>query len=98
MRGALALAFLATTLAAHGAEVTVLSAGAVKSAFTAASDAWSKQQGSAVRATFAPAGELRKRVASGEVTDLLIVPADNFADYEKAVVPGTRRDLGKVAI
>jgi molybdate transport system substrate-binding protein len=98
MRVALALAFLASALAAHGAEVTVLSAGAVKSAFTAASDAWAKGQGHAVQATFAPAGELRKRVQAGEVTDVLIVPADNFADYEKAVVPGTRRDLGKIAI
>jgi molybdate transport system substrate-binding protein len=98
MRIALAAAFLATTFAAHAGEVTVLSAGAVKSAFTAASDAWAKQQGHAIKATYAPAGELRQRVGAGEVTDLLIVPADNFAEYEKAVVAATRRDLGKVAI
>ena len=98
MRIALATALLATTFAVQAAEVTVLSAGAVKSAFTAASDAWAKQQGHAIKATYAPAGELRKRVGAGEVTDLLIVPADNFAEYEQAVVAGTRRDLGKVAI
>jgi molybdate transport system substrate-binding protein len=98
MRIAFAAALLATSFAARAVEVTVLSAGAVKSAFTAASDAWAKQQGHAIQATYAPAGELRKRVDAGEVTDVLIVPADNFAEYEKAVVHATRRDLGKVAI
>lgn len=95
---AAAAAVVSLTLAAQAAEVTVLSAGAVKSAFTAASDAWAKQQGHAIQATFAPAGELRKRVGAGEVTDVLIVPADNFAEYEKAVDTATRRDLGRVAI
>ena len=85
---------------AAAAEVTVLSAGAVKSAFTAATDAWSKQHGAAVRATYAPAGELRRKVAAGEVCDILIVPAEGLAEYEKlgAGLAATRRDLGKVAI
>ena len=74
-------AVLALTLPSHAAEVTVMSGGAVKSAFTAASDAWSKLHGHAVRATFAPAGELRKKVAAGEVSDILIVPAENLAEY-----------------
>lgn len=87
-------------LAAHtqAAEVTVMSGGAVKSAFTAASDAWSKQQGHAVRATFAPAGELRKKIGAGEVADILIVPSENLPEYEQAVLAATRRDLGSVAI
>jgi molybdate transport system substrate-binding protein len=88
------------TLNAHAAEVTVMSGGAVKSAFTAATDAWSKQQGHKVNATFAPAGELRKKVGAGETADILIVPSENLAEYEKAgvLLPATRRDLGTVAI
>lgn len=93
-------AFLALALHAHAAEVTVMSGGAVKSAFTAASDTWSKQQGHAVKATFAPAGELRKKVTAGEVADILIVPSENLPEYEKAgvLLPATRRDLASVAI
>ena len=81
-------------------QVTVLSAGAVKTAFTAASGNWEKSTGHSITATFAPAGELRARVARGEVTDVIIVPAESFADLERAgaVDPATRRDLGAVGI
>jgi molybdate transport system substrate-binding protein len=102
MRIALAAGCLLLTSlpALQAAEVTVMSGGAVKSAFTAASDAWSKKAGHKVDATFAPAGELRKKVAAGEVRDILIVPSENLAEYEKggAILPATRRDLGAVAI
>jgi molybdate transport system substrate-binding protein len=93
-------ALLAVAFHADAAEITVMSGGAVKSAFTAASDAWSKRHGHQVSATFAPAGELRKKVGAGEVADILIVPSENLPDYEKsgAVLAATRRDLGVVAI
>lgn len=98
------LAVLAATLGfaamSHAAEVTVMSGGAVKSAFTEACDAWQKKTGNKVTATFAPAGELRKKVAAGEVTDILVVPVENLAEYEKggAIVASTRKDLGVVAM
>jgi molybdate transport system substrate-binding protein len=90
----------ATSRTSPPTDVTVLSAGAVKSAFTDASAAWQRKSGNAVKPTFAPAGELRKKVAAGEGADLLIVPAENFAEFEKAgaVVASTRRDLGVVAM
>ena len=93
-------ALLSLALPAHAAEVTVMSGGAVKSAFTAATDAWSQQQGLKVSATFAPAGELRRKVTAGEVADILVVPSENLAEYDKAgaILPATRRDLGAVAI
>ena len=80
--------------------VTVMSAGAVKTAFTAASGAWEKASGNKVEATFAPAGELRKKIAAGEVADILIVPSENLPEYEKsdAILIATRRDLGAVAM
>lgn len=108
------LATLVTTLAAASiaaacatmspgeprGEVVVMSAGAVKSAFTAASAQWEGQSGHAVKATYAPAGDLRKKVAAGEAADVIIVPAENFAELERggAVVASTRRDLGVVAM
>jgi len=85
---------------AAAAEVTVMSGGAVKSAFTAASEAWQARSATKVRAQFAPAGDLRKKIAAGETADIVIIPAENFADLEKmgAIDPATRRDLGAVAM
>ena len=82
------------------AEVTVLSGGAVKSAFTEAAAAWEKKAGNLVKADFAPAGEMRKRVASGYVSDVLIGPAENLPEYEKAgaIELASRGDLGVVAM
>lgn len=89
-----------TSPPAPPAEVVVMSAGAVKTAFTAVSGAWEKRSGHGVKATFAPAGELRKKVAAGEFADVIIVPAEVIPELEKsgAIVPATRRDLGVVAI
>lgn len=87
-------------LGARGAEVVVMSAGAVKGAFEEASARWSAQGGVAVRASFAPAGELRKRMAAHEQADVLVMPAGELVAYEREgdVVPGTRRDLGVSAM
>jgi molybdate transport system substrate-binding protein len=83
-----------------GADMAVLAAGAVKSPFNAAAADWEKASGVRIRAAFAPIGELRKRIAAGEPADLVIVPAEALSDLEAAgaVLPGSRRDLGVVAI
>ena len=83
------------------AEVTVMSAGAVKSAFTAAADAWQKQTGNQVSAsTWAPAGDLRKKIAAGERADILVIPVEHFEALERegAIDPATRRDLAGVSM
>ena len=87
-------------LTAHGSEVVVMSAGAVKGAFEEAAAGWSQQSGVTVRASFAPAGELRKRMAAHEAADILVMPAGELIAYEREgdVVPGTRRDLGVSAM
>jgi molybdate transport system substrate-binding protein len=56
--------------------------------------------GHKVTITFAPAGEIAKRIAAGEIYDLLIMPAENVESYAKQgkVVPGSRTPLGKVGI
>lgn len=98
------LAVLAATLGvaamSHAAEITVLSGGAVKTAFTAAAAAWQQRTGHKVSATFAPAGEMRKKVGAGEVTDVLIVPSENLGEYEKsgAIVASSRKDLAVVSM
>ena len=98
---ALVAAFLAAaTTCAHASEVTVMSAGAVKSAFTAASGAWESRSGHKVVASFAPAGDLRKRISAGELADIIIVPEENFPELERsgAIRAGSRRDIGVVAM
>jgi molybdate transport system substrate-binding protein len=96
---AAALALGAVTGAA-AAEVVVLSAGAVKTAFTAAVADWQKDSGNTVSATFAPAGELRRKVSAGDAADVVIVPAELYAELQASgvFVDGSRRDLGVVAI
>jgi molybdate transport system substrate-binding protein len=86
--------------AAFAAEVTVLSAGAVKSGFTEAAAAWEKQSGNVVRATFAPAGEIAKRLAAGERFDLVIVPSENLAAFERdgVVARGSQRPIAGTSI
>lgn len=95
MRRAWAVLGLAVALPAAAVDVKVLSAGAVKTAFSEAVAAWERETGNRVVASFAPAGELRKR-AAGEVADILIVPRENLADVDAALMPGTRYDLGVV--
>ena len=94
------VATLFTVPAVQGAEVAVMSGGAVKSALTAAAGAWEKASGHSVKATFAPAGELRERIARGDRADVLVVPQENLAEYEKAGVidAASRHDLGAVAM
>lgn len=85
---------------AWAAEVTVMSAGAVKSAFTEAAAAWEKQTGNKVNATWAPAGDLRKKIAAGERADILVIPVEHFAALERegAIDAATRHDLAGVSM
>lgn len=93
---------LATAFAsgASATEITVMSGGAVKSAFTEAVKAFESRTGHKVSATYAPAGDLRKKIAAGEFADVLIVPRENVAEFEKngALAAGTTRDLAGVAM
>ena len=96
--GLAAAAFAAGT--ALAAEVTVMSGGAVKSAFADAAAAWQKKSGNTVAAAYAPAGDLRRKIGAGERADILIIPAENLAALERdgAIDAATRRDLAGVSI
>ena len=91
-------AVLTAAGAALAAEVTVMSGGAVKSAFTDAAAAWQKKSAHTVNATYAPAGDLRKKIGAGERADILIIPVENFAALDAAIDISTRRDLAGVSI
>jgi molybdenum ABC transporter, periplasmic molybdate-binding protein len=100
MRFVAAIAIALLPLAAHAVEITVMSGGAVKSAFTDAVKRYEQKSGNQVSATFAPAGDLRKKIAAGESADVLVVPRENLAEFESsgALAAGTQRDLAGVAM
>ena len=88
------------SLGAHAAELSVMSVGAVRSAFADATGRWEKASGNKVAATFNPAGDVRKKLAAGQTADIVILPVESFAALEKdgAIVRGSVRDLGGVAM
>ena len=96
----LATCALAAAALAHAAEVTVLSGGAMKSGLVEAASLWEKRTGNRVKATYAPAGEILKRLAAGERYDVVIMPVENFDGLERdgIVAPGARRALAGVSI
>lgn len=94
------VAFALAATPAFAGEIRVLSGGAVQSPLGAALPAFEGRSGHKVTIVYAPAGEIAKRVAAGEVFDLLIMPDENVDTYEKQgkVVAGSRAPLGKVGI
>jgi molybdate transport system substrate-binding protein len=84
----------------HAAEVTVLAGGAVKAALEAAAQPWAGESANAVKASYAPAGEMMKRLAAGERPDIVVIPVENLAALEREGVidAATRRDLAVVSI
>ena len=103
MRISSVLPALALSLCAAGAtaaEIAVLSGGAMKSGFVEAAAAWEKRSGNKVKMTYAPAGEMMKRLRSGERHDLVVIPVENFDALESdaIVAPGSRRPIAGVSI
>ena len=101
VRPLLAAALLALAChAARAADLVLLCAGAVKPVLVELGPAWQARSGHRLVATYAPAGELRDRLAAGEAADLVILPAEGLAAAAQAgwIVAGTRRDLGAVGI
>ena len=95
-RLALAAAILGLAPALPAAELAVISVGAVRSPFAAASSVWEKASGNTVAATFNPAGDVRRKLAAGATGDIVILPREDIADLvaNGVVVRGSRRDLG----
>lgn len=86
--------------AADAAEVTVLSASAIKAVLTDLADAYRRETGQAVKLTFATAGEVEKRVLAGEAVDIVIGTDISTAKLagDGLLVADTRAIIARVGV
>src|SRR3974390_574953 len=73
-----------TRAARPAGEILVMSAAAVEPGLLAATDAFRKQTGIAVKITFATAPEVRRRVGGGETPDVVITTPAVLDELAKA--------------
>jgi molybdate transport system substrate-binding protein len=94
------IAGLAITSAATAAEITVISGGAIEPGLHAASHAFEKETGHRVKITFNTAPQIAKRVAAGDVFDVIISPPAGIDQFSKdgKVGAGDRVNVGKVGL
>lgn len=83
-----------------GGTVKVMSARAVKSAVMDVAEAFARANGCKFAFDFAPVGTIEKKLAAGEVADLLILSASAIDALDKSglLSPGTRAALGRTQI
>lgn len=88
------------TARASEADLTMLSAGAVKSALTDVIAVHEKNSGIRVKAEFAPVGALVKRLQEGAKPDIVVLSAEGMSDAEKNgwVVAGSSVEAGRVGV
>jgi molybdate transport system substrate-binding protein len=92
-------ASLAFSIAAQAAEITVLSAGAIEPGLRAASAAYEKQTGHAVKITFNTAPELKKRMDGNPAFDVVIAPPAVIGEFASASkLAETRANVGRVGV
>src|SRR5574339_273833 len=80
-----------------GDEVKVLSAGAVKRGVAQVCKDFERATGSKVTVEFDTAPALRKRIAAGEVADVVVVPPAAMEEFQKLgkIVPESRGHVGR---
>src|SRR5258706_6254196 len=85
---------------AAGADLKVISAGAVRGLIAEVIDDYSRQSGQKFDFTIGTTGQLRNIIASGQHADLIIVSTPLMAELEKTgkLTPGSRAELGRVGI
>ena len=95
-----AAAALLPTMSASAAELTVISAGAVRGVIGGMIDDYSRQTGIKFKFTTGPTGLLRDTIASGAPADLIIASGPLMAELEKTgkMMPGSRVDLGRIGL
>ncbi len=98
MKSWLLFPMLATLFAAGsalGAEISVLSGGAVEPGLVAAAETFRKETGTEVRITFATAPAIRQQVGAGEKADVVIAPP---AVIEELMKSGKLEGQGRVTV
>ncbi len=88
------------TSTARGADLKVISAGAVRGLIAQIIDDYSRQTGQKFDFTIGTTGQLRNIIASGQHADLVIVSTPLMGELEATgkLMPGSRADLGRVGI
>jgi molybdate transport system substrate-binding protein len=82
---------------ASGAEIRVLSAGAIEPGLVGLIASFERETGNKVKATFATAPAIRKRVAEGEAVDVLVAPPAVLDELSKGGKPAAgRAAVGRV--
>jgi len=88
---------LAMGMTAHAAELTLISGGAVEPGVHAAVHAFEKASGHKVKVTFNTTPQMQKRVASGDIFDVIIAPPAATGGFAKdGKVDGGGLDIGRV--
>src|SRR5215210_6658107 len=96
---ACALPALLFVTAASAAEISVLSGGAIEPGRHAAAHAFEKQTGHHVKITFNTAPQIAKRIAAGDVFDIVIAPPAAMEGYAKdGKVSPERVNVGRVGL
>src|SRR4051794_8501882 len=86
--------------ACFAADIRMLASGATREVLAEVIPAYEKSSGNKVVTTFTGSADIKKRIAAGEVYDVLISGSpdiDGFIQQEK-MRPGSRTDLMKSAI
>ncbi len=96
----IAATLLLSPVAASAADIALLAGGATKETILEVLPAFEKATGHKVVPTWAPAGAIRKRLAAGEVYDLVIIGSADIDAFirEGRLVPGSRTDLMKTGV
>ena len=100
----IAAAFVLMTVSApciaYGAEITVLSSGALKLALTQLVADFQKSSGDAASVEYGPAGAIADRARKGEVADVVIVTRPQLEGLESQgkVVQGSRVEIAGIAL
>jgi molybdate transport system substrate-binding protein len=94
-----AIIFAMSAQAVFAAEIKVLSAGAVEPGLKAAAAAFQKASGHQVAITFNTAPQIRKRLESGEVHDVVLAPPAVIDEFAKAgKLSQERANVGRVGL
>lgn len=81
------------------AEIKVLSAGAIEPGLKAAAMAFQKASGHELKITFNTAPQIRKRIADGEVHDVVIAPPPVIDEIaQKGLLQQERANVGRVGL
>jgi molybdate transport system substrate-binding protein len=95
----LALALLAS-IPAVGAEIDIISGGAVEPGITAVVELFRKEAGAGVNVRFATAPAILQRIGGGEAADVVIAPSATIDDLAKAgkLDGAGRTGVGRVGV